>query len=308
MSVYIGDYIEDFATLNFKFTSRNSSAVPTTLAGSPVIKVYKANATGTETATGVTLTVDFDGVTGLNNVLIDLSSDAFYAIGNDYNIVITTGTVGGVSVVGEVVGQFSIGNRFAGPTAVENRQEMDANSTQFAAIRAKTDLIGAGPTAVENRQEMDANSTQFAAIRAKTDQIGSITVTYSSPVAANGRFSITGGDSYLDADGRALTLVVEDYSGPSLVAATGVFRILNSCDYNTEDTVAADLDVAAEININGTTITLTADLTAAQTAALSPSPPENYKNYEFQYRAETQGGSDLTLGSGQLTVIKGIEE
>ena len=278
MSVYIGDYIEDFATLNFKFTSRNSSAVPTTLAGSPVIKVYKANATGTETATGVTLTVDFDGVTGLNNVLIDLSSDAFYAIGNDYNIVITTGTVGGVSVVGEVVGQFSIGNRFAGPTAVENRQEMDANSTQFAAIRAKT------------------------------DQIGSITVTYSSPVAANGRFSITGGDSYLDADGRALTLVVEDYSGPSLVAATGVFRILNSCDYNTEDTVAADLDVAAEININGTTITLTADLTAAQTAALSPSPPENYKNYEFQYRAETQGGSDLTLGSGQLTVIKGIEE
>lgn len=109
---YLGDYTEDYATLNFKFTTRTTTGAPTTLAGTPVVKVYKANATGTETTAGVTLTVDFDGVTGLNNVLIDLSANAFYAVGNDYQVIITTGTVGGTSVVGEVVGQFSIENRF----------------------------------------------------------------------------------------------------------------------------------------------------------------------------------------------------
>ncbi|KKL12918.1 hypothetical protein LCGC14_2530980, partial [marine sediment metagenome] len=111
--MYLGDYTEDYATLSFKFTTRTTTGAPTTLAGTPVVKVYKANDTGTETATGVTLSVDFDGVTGLNNVLIDLSNGAFFAVAKDYGVIITTGTVGGVSVVGEVVGTFSIENRFA---------------------------------------------------------------------------------------------------------------------------------------------------------------------------------------------------
>ena len=66
------------------------------------------------------------------------------------------------------------------PTAVENRQEMDSNSTQLAAIVADTNelqvddyptLIAALPTAVENRQEMDSNSTQLAAIVADTNEL-----------------------------------------------------------------------------------------------------------------------------------------
>lgn len=96
--------------INLKFTSRSSNT-PTTLAGSPVVSVYKANNI-TQSTTGVTLTVDFDSVTGLNNVLIDTSTDTtFYAAGNDFYLVITTGTVGGTSVVGEVVGDFSIQNQ-----------------------------------------------------------------------------------------------------------------------------------------------------------------------------------------------------
>jgi len=108
---YIGDFAEDYATLNTKFTTVNGSGVPTTLAGTPAISVYKANGT-TESTAGITLTADFDSRTGLNNVLIDLSADAFYATGNDYQIVITTGTVDSKSVVGYVVGEFSIENRF----------------------------------------------------------------------------------------------------------------------------------------------------------------------------------------------------
>jgi len=108
---YIGDYTEDFATLNFKFTTVATTGAPTTLSGTPVISVYKANGL-TQSVAGITLTVDFDAVTGLNNVLIDLSADVFYAVANDYQVVITTGTVGGTSVVGYVVAEFSIENRF----------------------------------------------------------------------------------------------------------------------------------------------------------------------------------------------------
>lgn len=110
MSEYIGDFTED-ATLNFKFTSLNLSQVPTTLAGSPVIKVYKGDATGTESTAGITTSIDFDSVTGLNNVKIDLSADAFYAVAADYQVIITTGTVDSISVVGSVVREFSIQNR-----------------------------------------------------------------------------------------------------------------------------------------------------------------------------------------------------
>jgi len=111
MSEYIGDFAED-VTLNFKFTTVNLSQVPTTLAGSPVLKVYKGDATGTESTAGITTTIDFDSVTGLTNVKIDLSADAFYATGEDYQVVITTGTVDSISVVGSVVREFSIENRF----------------------------------------------------------------------------------------------------------------------------------------------------------------------------------------------------
>jgi hypothetical protein len=108
---YLGDYAEDYATLNFKFSTHKSDGTPITLAGTPVVKVYKANSTTTESTAGVTLTVDFDGVTGLHNVLIDLSTDSFYAVANDYAVVITTGTVDSVSVVGTVLAHFSIENR-----------------------------------------------------------------------------------------------------------------------------------------------------------------------------------------------------
>ena len=108
---YLGDYAEDYADLNFKFTTRRfSTGAPYALSGG-TISVYKSNDTAQSTA-GVTLTADFDGVTGLNNVKIDLSADAFYAVGKDYQVVITAGTVDSVSVVGECVASFSIENRF----------------------------------------------------------------------------------------------------------------------------------------------------------------------------------------------------
>lgn len=104
-------------TLVFSFlTTAVGTGVPTTLSGSPAVGVWKNGIKLTLDA-APTLHVDKENadagssaVTGKNWVVIDLSSDADYTAG-DYEVQITAGTVGGVSVVGAVVGQFSIENR-----------------------------------------------------------------------------------------------------------------------------------------------------------------------------------------------------
>jgi hypothetical protein len=101
-------------TLRLKFTTRDSN-VPSTLGGSPVVSIYKDGST-TQSVAGVSLTVDFDSVTGLNDLAIDTSADGtFYAAGSHFDAVITTGTVGGTSVVGEVIGSFDL---YTGVTAL----------------------------------------------------------------------------------------------------------------------------------------------------------------------------------------------
>jgi hypothetical protein len=112
--IYIGDFLSQ-ATIYLYFTTHKADGTPITLAGSPVISIYKDNVT-TETTTGPTLTVDFDGRTGLHCVAI-ATTDAFYTTGHDYKVVITTGTVDSVSVIGYMVGSFSIENRFVNPAS-----------------------------------------------------------------------------------------------------------------------------------------------------------------------------------------------
>lgn len=99
-------------TIDIKFTTRQISGAPFTLAGTPVISAYPANST-TQLTAGITLTVDFDSVTGLNNVRVVASSGNGYLTATNYVLVITTGTVNSVSVVGECIGSFSIENRSA---------------------------------------------------------------------------------------------------------------------------------------------------------------------------------------------------
>lgn len=139
--MYHGD-IRLGETIDIKFTSRRfTTGAPFTLAGSPVISAYPDNST-TQLTAGITLSVDFDSVTGLNNVRVVASGGNGYAAGN-YALVITTGTVDSVSVVGEVIGSFSIDKRSA-PTAIENADALlnrdmstgtDSGSTTVRTVR-----------------------------------------------------------------------------------------------------------------------------------------------------------------------------
>lgn len=122
--------------LDFKF-STSLGGTPTTLAGTPAISVYKDNST-TESTAGITLTVDFDSRTGLNHVHITTVTDGtFYANGSDFQLVITAGTVGGLSVVGLVVGEFSLANRAVNWGKV-------ANPTTSNALTGTSSLITSG--------------------------------------------------------------------------------------------------------------------------------------------------------------------
>src|SRR5262245_59378488 len=99
-------------TFDVKFTTINSSGAPITLAGSPAVAAYPDNST-TEVTAGITLTVDFDSRTGFHNVRVVASGGNGYATATNYSLVLTAGTVDGTSVVGYVIGHFSIENRSA---------------------------------------------------------------------------------------------------------------------------------------------------------------------------------------------------
>ena len=108
--MYHGD-IKLGDTIDIKFTTRQfTTGEPFTLGDSPAVAAYVGNST-TEVTAGITLSVDFDGRTGLNNVRVVATAANGYATATNVALVITAGTVDGVSVVGETIGSFSIGNR-----------------------------------------------------------------------------------------------------------------------------------------------------------------------------------------------------
>lgn len=107
---YSGD-IAVGATAYGSFNTRDTDGAPITLAGTPAISIYK-NMDDTQDVSGVTLAVDDDSLTGFHRWSVDTSQDGtFFAAGNDFFVVLTAGTVDSVSVVGVVVGHFSIANR-----------------------------------------------------------------------------------------------------------------------------------------------------------------------------------------------------
>lgn len=116
--MYFGDYAED-ATVYIifnTFTSDDPSASCTiTDFANTDIHIHKDD--GLEqrnNAAGITVSVDFDGITGNHLVTIDTADDtvaAFWIVGHDYHVRIEGTTVDGATV-NAWIGSFSIENRF----------------------------------------------------------------------------------------------------------------------------------------------------------------------------------------------------
>lgn len=104
------------STIYPRFTTRAfATGIPTVLAGTPVLSVYEEN-NDTQITAGVSVTVDYDSVVGLNQATIVATAANGYEAGKSYDVVITTGTVDGVSVVGEVVYSFTVEAGYAQQT------------------------------------------------------------------------------------------------------------------------------------------------------------------------------------------------
>lgn len=190
---YAGD-VKLGNTIDLYFTTRAfATGVPTTLAGTPSVAAYVGNSI-TEITAGITLDVDFDGRGGLNHVRVVASSGNGFAAATDIWIVVTAGTVGGTSVVGETVAAFSIENRcvnwasVVGPTTavvltnttVGTLTTYTGNTVQTGDSFARIGAAGAGLTNIDlPNQTMDIvgniTGNLSGSVGSVTGAVGSVT-------------------------------------------------------------------------------------------------------------------------------------
>lgn len=141
MHPYLGAYTAGSTVYGAFNTKDPDTGAPITLAGTPNI-TFRKNDTAAPDTSGRALTVDWNSVTGLHSWSCDTSTDAvFFAAPSEIFVCMEAGTVDGVSVVGQVVAQFSLVED--GFTAA---QQTDAEAASADALAASginpTDGVG----------------------------------------------------------------------------------------------------------------------------------------------------------------------
>ncbi len=270
MSKYLGDY-SPTKTVNCKFNTHQADGTPITLAGTPAISVYKAGST-TESTTGVTLTVDYDSITGMHNIAIDTSADGtFYSADSDFDIVITTGTVDSISVVGTIVGSFSLHNRsHLRPTAID--RTLDVATTGEAGLDFNNIKQASGATTLNNitvptttsvTNIVTANATQISGdataannLEAALDGTGGIVI------SANIDGSLSGGVGSVGVAGITVS---------TFAPSTGLQAVRsNTAQAGSSNTITLDASaIATNDYYNGCLISLVSGMGNGQTRLIT---------------------------------------
>jgi len=232
---YLGDYAEDYATLNFKFSTHKSDGTPIALSGTPSISCYKGSST-LQTTVGVSLAVDFDGVTGSNAVTADLSADAFYAVANDYAFIISAGTVNSVSVVGTVLAHFSIQNRYAYAgthSGVTNPVTVSSGTitTVTGAVGSVTGNVGGTVSTVTTLTNLPAAPTDWlTAAAVKADAVTKIQLGLATPtnITAGTISTVTGGVTVSSGTITSVTNGVTLSAGQHVIVDSGTVTTIST--------------------------------------------------------------------------------
>jgi hypothetical protein len=169
-----GDYkLED--SVYILFTTRAfATGIPGVLSAATVA-VYE-DVTSTPIETSIAVTETLNSINGLNAVTIAALAASGYNAGGHYHVVIEAGTVDSVSVVGEVVGNFSIQSapvNWAKVSAPTTAVDLSATDIQLvdtvtvatdaeADIAALNDITAASVWAVDATGEQDAGSFGLA--------------------------------------------------------------------------------------------------------------------------------------------------
>jgi hypothetical protein len=117
-------------------------------------------------------------------------------------------------------------------------------------------------------------------------RIGSAAITVTSPVSTDGDITIDQGYDYQSADGRALEWTDDDGSWPDLTDATATFII------------EGELEVTGTISNPTGPATITVELTAAQTAALTASST----SVDYVIECTTAGSHVILIILGEATI------
>lgn len=111
MSAYVGDF-RTGTTIRKMWNSFAVAGESITLATNGTVSAYKDGGT-TQSTTGVTLTEDFDSLTGVHLVAVDTSQDGtFYSAGSDFEVVLSGATIDG-KAINSTLFSFSLENRSA---------------------------------------------------------------------------------------------------------------------------------------------------------------------------------------------------
>jgi hypothetical protein len=146
---YLGDF-EPGQTVHGDFWTGSGGELFALVGGA--VSVYK-NGDAAQSVAGVTLTTDFDGVTGSHHWSIDLSADGtFYAAG-DFSVRLTAGTVLGVSQAGKHLDTFSINNRSSRVNWAAVRNASQAVNLSGTVVKAVTDIVLANVTQLNGSAE-----------------------------------------------------------------------------------------------------------------------------------------------------------
>lgn len=204
---------------------------------------------------------------------------------------------------------FEFSSKYTSGNDIYNRETLYTylpTLSDISAIKEQTDRMqfsGGDPplilSALDGSGLTSDESDMLASIYGK---LGATTVSVQSQVAANGTMTLVKGDDYYSTS--ALTLTRTAWPGESIVGGTVAFSLMTKAVYDAGTGAAALSGVACTFTngATGSTIVVTVPLTAAQTAALTPSPAQNPLNYVYQIRATTAGGKIHTIFLGACTV------
>lgn len=239
-------------TLYHHFSTRAfATGIPTTLAGTPVAEAYEeASAVGI--TAGVSLTIDH-GETGHHLLTVVATGANSFETGKIYGVSLTAGTVGGVSVVGEVIFNFSLEKSAAA-------QDLANGTDGLGAIKAETALIVGDTAGIAGATMRGTDSALLASSAPTNFSDMSITVTTGlldiTQAAADKVWSTT--TRTLTAFSTALALSVWDVLESAIVTASSIgLKVKNNLDaVLTARTLptASYFDPAADTVVNVTTV------------------------------------------------------
>jgi hypothetical protein len=190
MSGFLLDNYPASTVIKSLFHTFNAAGASVTVTGFAAadVTIYKdGSTTQRASAAGITVATDFDAITGVHQVSIDLgdNTDAgFYAVGSQYNIAISTFTADG-QTVSFVLGSFRIlaAEGVAGTPSVNTTHAAGTAwaSGAITAAAIATDAIGAAELAADAVTEIQSGlataaslttvGNNVSAIKLKTDNI-----------------------------------------------------------------------------------------------------------------------------------------